>query len=191
MTRVLLIKAGPTPWDLEKRISGNVALPLTEAATTNLPAMLQTLPKVDAVYHCKSNDACHQVAKLIAAQNNLKARDNEHLESWCLGLWQGLRMEDLRQRYPTVLEQWEDSPEKVVPPEGESFIDAIARLRDATRKILRRNRGYTIALVLRPTALQIVAGILRMQTPQQIASHLQNDTPVETIEMEDEALKKI
>src|SRR3954471_23367725 len=158
MTRVLLIKAGPTQWDLEMRISGNLPLPLTDDARKDIAAMIETLPPIDSVYRCKTNDACDDVAQMIAARHNIRARDNEQLEAWGVGLWQGLRFEDLRQRYPTVLEQWEESPETVVPPEGESFIDAIARLRDATRRILRRNRGYTVAIVLRPTALQIVAG---------------------------------
>ena len=32
MTRVVLIKAGPTPWDVEQRIAGNLPLPLTDDA---------------------------------------------------------------------------------------------------------------------------------------------------------------
>jgi broad specificity phosphatase PhoE len=191
MTRVVLIKAGPTPWDAEKRIAGNQPLPLTEEGRTKLSALVEKLPKIDAVYRCKSHDACDEIARLVASRNNLKPRDSEHLDAWNLGLWQGLRFEDLEQRYPSVMEQWQDSPTKIVPPEGESFIDAIARLHDAMKKILRRNKGYTIALAVRPSALHIIAGILRRETPEQIASHLQNDTPMETIELGDDVLKAI
>jgi broad specificity phosphatase PhoE len=191
MTRVLLIKAGPTQWDVEKRISGNLPLPLTDDARKQIAGLLDTLPPIDSVYRCKTNEACDEVGRMIALRDNIRARDNEHLEAWDLGLWQGLRFDDLRQRYPTVLEQWEESPATVVPPEGESFTDAIARLSDATRRILRRNRGYTVAIALRPTALQMVAGILRKETPEQIASHLQNDSPLETINLGDDVLKKI
>lgn len=184
MTRVLLIKAGPTPWDDEERISGNVSLPLTAAGRDAIARLIATLPLLDAVYRSKQNEACDQVAEMIGTLQNVRPRDNADLESWCLGLWQGLRMEDLRQRYPSALEQWEDSPSKVIPPEGEPFSDAIDRLAGAVKKIVRRNRGSTIAIVLRPAALQVVAGVLRGETPEQIASHLQNDTPMETIEMD-------
>jgi len=191
MTRVVLIYAGPTPWDVEERIAGNLPLPLTDEGRSKVKALLETLPKIDAMYRCQTHDACDEIAKLIATRNNLKPRDSEHLDAWNLGLWQGLRFEDLKQRYPKVMEQWEDSPSTIVPPEGEPFLDAIARLRDAIRKILRRNKGYTVALAIRRSSMQIIAGILRRETPEQIAAHLQNDTPIETIELEDDVLKAI
>ena len=166
-------------------------MPLTDEGRAKVTALVETLPKIDAVYRCRTHDACDEIAKLVAARNKLKPRDSEQLDAWNLGLWQGLRAEDLKQRYPTVMEQWKESPSTVIPPEGESFIDAIARLRDAIRKILRRNKGYTTALALRPSAMQIIIGILRSETPEQIAAHLQNDTPIETIELEDGVLKSI
>ena len=76
MTRVFLIKAGPTQWDLEKRISGNLTLPLAEEARADLQNLVSTLPKIDAVYHCASNEACHEVAKLVASRDKLRPRDN-------------------------------------------------------------------------------------------------------------------
>jgi broad specificity phosphatase PhoE len=191
MTRVVLIKAGPTPWDAEERISGNLTLPLTNDARNKIAILLESLPPIDSVYLSKSNEACDQVGKMIATLRKLRPRDHADLDAWCLGLWQGLRMEDLRQRYKSALEQWEEAPASVVPPEGEGFIDAIDRLRQGIRKIVRRNRGSSIAIVARPTALQIISGILRRETPEQIARHLQNDTPMETIELEDEVLKEI
>ena len=191
MTRVVLIKAGPTPWDAEQRIAGNMSLPITEDARSKIAVMLDSLPAIDAVYVARKNEACSQVAKMIGTLRQLRPRDEPALDAWCLGLWQGLKFDDLRQRYPTALEQWEDSPATVVPPEGEPFTDCIDRLRGAIRKILRRNRGGSIAIAVRPTTLQIILGILRRESPDQIGRHLQNDVAMETIELEDEALKEI
>jgi broad specificity phosphatase PhoE len=191
MTQVVLIKAGPTPWDAEERIAGNVSLPLTDEARERIAHLLDTLPPVDAVYRCQSNESCDQVAKMMATLRKLKPRDVPELGAWCLGLWQGLRLEDLRQRYPTALEQWEQSPATIVPPEGEPFTDAIDRLAGAAGKIVRRNRGKSIAIVVRPTTLQILIGVLRRETPEQIASHLQNDSTMETIGLSDEDVKAI
>src|SRR4051794_33754176 len=98
MTRVLLIKAGPTPWDAEERISGNVTLPLSDDGRAQIAMLLESLPAIDVVYCCRHNEACDQTAKMIATHHKLRPRDNEDLDAWGLGLWQGLRMEDLRQR---------------------------------------------------------------------------------------------
>jgi broad specificity phosphatase PhoE len=186
MTRVILIKAGPTPWDLEKRIAGNQSLPLADEAHDRIARLIETLPPMDALYYSKNEEACHQVAKMVSILRKLKPRGHADLEAWSLGLWQGLRMDDLRQRYPTVLQQWEDAPETVVPPEGELFGDAIERLRGAIRKILRRNRQGTTLLSLRPSAFQIISGILHKESLQQIAARLQNDPTIETIEAGEE-----
>src|SRR5256885_16275896 len=107
MTRVLLIKAGPTAWDDEHRITGNMTLPLTSDARDKLARVIESLGAIDTVYRPKQNEACDQVAKMIATLHNLRPRNNEDLDAWALGLWQGLRMADLRQRYPTALSQWE------------------------------------------------------------------------------------
>ena len=191
MTTVVLIKAGPTPWDAEHRISGNLTLPLTEDARAKLLVLLDSLPPIDAIYCCKSNEACDQVAKMIATLRKLKPRDDADLDAWCLGLWQGLRMDDLRQRYRSALEQWEESPQLVVPPEGEAFTEAIDRLKNAVRKIVRRNRGRTVALIARPSAMQILHGVLCRESPEQIARRLQKDVPMETITLSDEDLKAL
>jgi probable phosphoglycerate mutase len=191
MTRVMLIQAGPTPWDEEQRVSGNHTLPLTDAARTRIAQLVETLPQADSVYRPSENEACEEVAQMIAKKFSLRLRDNADLDAWNLGLWQGLRHDDVKQRYPTVYQQWDDAPETVVPPEGEAFADAVERLRGAARKIVRRNRGNTVALALRPTAMQIVAGLLHRENPRQIASRLQNNAELETIELDDEVLKEI
>jgi broad specificity phosphatase PhoE len=191
MTRVMLIQAGPTPWDEEERVTGNHTLPLTDEARTRIAQLVETLPMVDSVYRPSENEACEETARMIASRFSLRLRDNADLDAWNLGLWQGLRRDDVKQRYPRVYQQWDDAPESVVPPEGESFIDAIDRLRGAVRKILRRNRGYTVALALRPISMQIVSGLLHRENPRQIASRLQNNAEIETIELDDEVLKEI
>jgi ferric-dicitrate binding protein FerR (iron transport regulator) len=56
--------------------------------------------------------------------------------------------------------------------------------------VLRRNRGHAIVLALRPMAMQIVAGILRLQSPEQIAAHLHDRVPGETIDIADEDLER-
>ena len=43
MTRVLLIQAGPTAWDAEERISGNLTLPLTYDARQQIAQLIENL----------------------------------------------------------------------------------------------------------------------------------------------------
>jgi broad specificity phosphatase PhoE len=191
MTRVLLIHAGPTPWDEEDRVSGNHPLPLTELGHQKVQHIIAEIAHpVTGIYRHKKNDACNEVAALLTEKFKIKPRDSALLDEMNLGLWQGLTRSDLKFRYPKVVEQWKDNPLAVQPPEGETVPQAIERLGDGLKRILRRNRGITIALPLRPIAMQIMLGLLRHEPPLTIASHLQQSSPVETIELSHEDVQR-
>jgi broad specificity phosphatase PhoE len=192
MTKILVILAGPTQWDDEDRLSGNHPLPLTELAHQNIERLVAAMAQpVSAVYCCKKNDACAETAAIVAARFKLKARDNKELEEMNLGLWQGLTRADLKFRYPKVVEHWKENPLVVNPPEGEPLEQAVHRIGDALKGILKRNRNKTIALALRPVAMHITLGILRGEDLAGIATPLQQRPPVETIELSDEDLKRL
>ncbi len=184
MVRVVLFAAGPTPWDVDDRLTGNTSLPLTDEARAAVADRVNRLPDtVSAIYRCKGNEAVDETAKLVARRFGLRPRHDQRLAEINLGLWQGMRREDVRHRYPTVAAQWKEQPMTVEPPEGETLQKVIHRLEEAFEAILARNRAGTVALVLRPLSLQIVAGLLKGQTPEQIAGHLQSVCDVETIEV--------
>jgi broad specificity phosphatase PhoE len=187
MTHVLLISAAPTPWDAEGRLGGNPMLPLSADGESVLRARIASLTDpVDAIYTYTNSLACDQAARLVAHHFKLRVRDSEFLEPISMGLWQGLTRDELRFRYPTVFPQWEENPLNVNPPEGESLEAAADRFRQGMRKILKRNRGGTVALVLRPISLQLVAGILRGQDLPAIVKHLHQTPEMETIDVNDD-----
>src|SRR5262245_24635152 len=67
MTRIVLIHAGPTQWDVEGRLVGNHPLPLTEAARVAIERIATGLPDAVSAVHCfKKNEACHEAAKIVA-----------------------------------------------------------------------------------------------------------------------------
>jgi broad specificity phosphatase PhoE len=191
MTRVVLIQAGPTPWDEEERLAGAHTLPLTDGALESIRALVERIDyPVHAVYRAARNEAADQAAKVVALKFHLRPRDAPELDEINLGLWQGLRGPEVKSRFPSAFARWQENALSVNPPEGEALSDAIGRLRGALGKVLRRNRGHAVALALRPMAMQIVAGIFRLQSPEQIGQHLHDRTPVETIDVADEDLQR-
>jgi broad specificity phosphatase PhoE len=184
-TRVVLIEAGPTPWDADGRIVGSRPLPLTAQALDAIRHRLQTLDgAINSVYRTSHNEACEQVAKLISQLFALRSRSNDDLETVHLGLWEGLSPEEVRFRFPTVFPQWQEHPLSVTPPDGEPLGAAIDRITAAVTRILRRNRNLTVALPLRPMALQIVTGVLRRENHEAIAGHLHASVPIATINVD-------
>jgi broad specificity phosphatase PhoE len=184
MTHLLLIHAGPTPWDVEDRLVGNHPLPLTDLARATIDGVVRNLQYPISVIYCfRKNEAADQAAKIVAVRFGLRPRDSAALDEVNLGLWQGLTRSELRFRFPTVFPQWEENPLAVNPPDGESLPDAINRIQAGIKGILRRNRGVAVALPLRPMAMQITIGLLRRETPEQIAGHLHNTSAIETINL--------
>ncbi len=121
MTRLLLIAASPTPWDVEDRVVGNHSLPLTEEAHKAIAELVgELVPMISSIYRCKTNEACNETAKLVAEKYNLRPGHRADLDEINLGLWQGLRREEVRFRFPKVVELWQKQPLAVEPPEGET-----------------------------------------------------------------------
>jgi probable phosphoglycerate mutase len=192
MTRILLIAATPTPWDLEDRVVGNHSLPLTPEGHQAISELIgELVPLVSAVYRCKTNEACDETAKLIAGKYKLRPGHNADLDEIDLGLWQGLQRQEVKFRFPRVVEQWQKQPLTVEPPEGETIPEAADRLKNAVQAIIRRNRGNTIALPLRPIAMQLVAGFLRHEPLETTIQHLHTHSPMETMDLADDQLRAI
>jgi broad specificity phosphatase PhoE len=183
-TRVVMIEAGPTPWDKEGRLVGNSSLPLSAEAMDAIRHLLDNVKiPIAAVYRPAANEACVQTAQIIGKKFGIRARDNPDLDEVGLGLWQGLLPEEIRLRFPTVYPKWEEEPLVVTPPDGEPLDAAIRRIEGAARQIIRRNRGTSVALALRPMALQIAAGLLRGRSFADIAKRLHHRQAMETIEV--------
>lgn len=189
MSRIVLIQAGPTKWDVEDRLVGNHPLPLTELATATISGIVRNLPgEVSAIYRFKKNEACDQAARIVAEATAVKPGDSTGLDEINLGLWQGLTRAELTFRHPKVFPLWEENPLSVNPPDGEKLEEAVDRIRGALKRILKRRRGITVVILLRPMVMQIAHGLLQGEDAQGIARHLQNNSAVETIALEHDQL---
>ena len=77
------------------------------------------------------------------------------------GLWQGLQLDDVRRKYPKVFKQWQESPETVCLPEGETVAEVHRANRAGPPQVLeakaerryRRLRTAGHADRLRPSRL--------------------------------------
>ena len=81
--------------------------------------------------------------------------DMENLDQ---GLWQGLQVEDLRRKHPKVFRQWQESPETICPPNGETVEEALDRIRRALEKPLKR--GIPFAVVAPEPLAELIASYI-------------------------------
>ena len=55
-------------------------------------------------------------------------------------------MDDIRRKFPKVFKQWQESPETICPPDGETIPEALERIRAALLKPLRRRSAFGVVV---------------------------------------------
>lgn len=161
-TRVVFIEAGPTAWDESGRITGSCDLPLAAAGLARAQAEAKELAgaKLAAVI-TGPDEACRQTAEVVVGASDPASKPKVKLIAGlgevCLGLWEGMRQDQLAEKCPTAYRQWREDPESVVVPEGETLEEAQGRVVQALGSALGRVGGEgAVAVVLRPMALALI-----------------------------------
>jgi broad specificity phosphatase PhoE len=149
MPQVILIRPGSTDYDQQERIQGNLDIPLNEEGLAEVAQLIDQLrDKNVEVLYTSTTRAAEQTAEAIAEALDIRLRKLDRMENIDLGLWQGMLLGEVKQKQPRVYRQWQESPETVCPPEGETLAQAEERVRTCLTKQFRRWRGATIGLVL-------------------------------------------
>jgi phosphoserine phosphatase len=164
MPDVVLIRPGCTDFDEQNRIQGVLDLPLNyrgHAQVLGLVAQLQEIA-LDVVFTAPSEPA-RSTALAICEQSGAPLKEVDDFRNLDHGLWQGLQVDDVRRKFPKVFKQWQESPETVCLPEGETVADAVERIRRGLRKCLKRKR--TIGIVASEPLATMIGCVLRGERP--------------------------
>lgn len=157
MTRIVLVPAAQTDWQIQGRLAGDLDVPLNE---TGHQAALRWARELGdhrpVVAYCGPEQATRQTAEILAHDLQIKVKKSKPLRELNLGHWEALTIGDIRERFPRVFKQWRASPESVTPPEGESLAEAAERLLGAVREIAERHPDATIAVVIGAFAYAIL-----------------------------------
>lgn len=156
---VVLIRPCCTDFDEQNRLQGRLSLPLNSRGEAQLQALaeqLQSAP-MEVIYTC----GCEQARTTAAALGEclgMTVKELGDMENLDQGLWQGLQVEDLRRKHPKVFRQWQESPETICPPNGETVEEALDRIRHALEKPLKR--GIPFAVVAPEPLAELIASYI-------------------------------
>jgi broad specificity phosphatase PhoE len=154
---VIVIRAGTSDYDEQGRIRGTLAMPLSSGgvAAARLAARTLSAAPPDALY--ASTDACAQeTARMVGEACGLRPRRIANLSNLDQGLWQGMLVDEIREKQPRLYRQWQDNPWAVAPPEGELLEEACLRVEAALETLVRRHPSGRIAVVVPQPLDQIV-----------------------------------
>ncbi len=149
MTQVVLIRPGSTDYHEQKLIQGTLDVPLNAEGKAEVQRLIEDVRPLglDAVYAPESEPAL-QTAQALAAAFDVKCRTLDQLRNLDHGLWHGMAIDEIRVKQPKVYRQWQDSPECVCPPQGETIEAADDRVQSAMAKITKRHKGGVVGVVV-------------------------------------------
>lgn len=103
---------------------------------------------IELVYYSSGCERAHQTAAAIAAALGVKAKKLENMQNLDHGLWQGMRIDEVKHKQPKVYRQWQEQPESVCPPEGEMLNEAQKRVRRAVARLLKKHKEGVVGVVV-------------------------------------------
>jgi len=149
MTQIVLIRPGSTDYHEQKLIQGSLDVPLNAEGNAEVKRLIEEVCTLgmDAVYVSESEPAL-QTAEALAEALDVKCRKLDQLRNLDHGLWQGMAIDEIRLKQPKVYRQWQDAPECVRPPQGETLEAADGRVQLAMAKIMKRHKEGVVGLVV-------------------------------------------
>ena len=160
--QILVIRAGSTEYDRQGRVQGTLDVPLSEDGRKELGHVVDELrgQDIDALY-ASPNQSAAQSAEMLADVLDLKVKKLDKLYNLDQGLWQGMLIEDVKTKQPKVYRQWQEQPETVCPPQGETVTSAKQRIAEVFARILKKHKEGTIGVVVPDPLASIICHVLR------------------------------
>ena len=161
MSQLVLILPGATDYELQGRIHGDLDLPLCPEGQAEVERVGRELQNLGIeVLYTSTCEWAKQSADALGKLLGVKVKKLDNLQNLDHGLWQGMLIEEVRQKQPTVYRQWQEQPETLCPPEGETIDHARDRVAGALTKVLKKHKDGVIGLVVPEPLASVVREFL-------------------------------
>lgn len=148
MTQVYLVRHGQTAWNAELIFRGRRDIQLNEWGHREASAIAGALrdKNLDAIYASPLTRAV-ETARPIAALLHREIEPVQGLTDINYGDWEGVPYHEIKTRYPDLLETWEQEPDLVRFPRGETLEEVRERSYGALRELAEKHTNDSILIV--------------------------------------------
>lgn len=163
MVQIVLIRPGTTEYDQQGRVQGTLDIPLCEDGRQEVEVLVNELrdQPIAAIYASPGQSA-DQTAEALGHALDLKVKTVDSFQNLDQGLWQGMLIADVKSKQPKVYRQWQEQPETVCPPQGETLIAAKQRVSAALAKILKKHKtDRLVAIVVAEPLASVIRHAVR------------------------------
>lgn len=155
MTKMILVRHCQAQGNLERFFQGTIDTDITPLGREqiNKVALLLKDEPIDVIIS-SSKKRARLTAEGINAYHGLELITDDRIVEINAGLWEGVTLTEISQRFPEQFENWKFHPERFCAPEGESMAQVYDRVRDAITDIVSVNRDKTICVVSHGCAIK-------------------------------------
>lgn len=155
--RLILIRHGETNWTSRGKFQGVTDTGLNEKGRRQCRLLALSLrgQRIDAVYSSDLKRAA-ETAREIASYHGLPVWTDSDLREMNYGVLEGLTSVELKEKYPDILSEWLNNPEKVRIPDGESIRQVQKRAFRAIQKIYKKYYSRTVVVVSHNITIKIL-----------------------------------
>ena len=151
VTTLYLIRHGATEGSEEKRYKGSIDVPLSQKGIEQIKKTTEFIQAalgdsfLSTVYSSPLSRAFRSAA-IIAAPFGLQPIVVSELRERHFGIWEGLTLNEISERYPDEFKAWAGNPLDHSPTGGESTLQVSDRLMPAYEEIISRHPDESIAI---------------------------------------------
>ncbi len=134
---IYLIRHGSTEWNEKDLVQGLIDLELSKIGISQVKKTGEFFNKknIKKIFTSPLKRAL-QTAEILNEKLNSEISIVEELRELDCGVWEGMKMDDVREKYRDVYQKLMESPFTKIP-EGESFSDVVERFRIGWKKVLK------------------------------------------------------
>jgi broad specificity phosphatase PhoE len=183
MKKILIVRAGSPAWKEEDRLQGTLPLPISESGKEVLNRISSLLREegVDCLYS-SGNESSGPTSQYLSELCGFKTKKHPGLRELDCGLWQGLRIHEIKKRFGSSYKQWRMDPTGFTTPQGEAMLAAYERVKEAVSHITKKSRSKPIAIVAGQIVSALIECYLTQGDPKYVWQLVDQGAPVKIIE---------
>lgn len=146
--KIYLIRHGQTEWNVIKKLQGWNNSELTEKGIEDAKNLRERLKDIDFdVIYSSPQKRALDTANIIKGDRNIEIIKLEELKEIRFGVWQGMTLEKVKEKYPKDYDDYFNRPHLYKPiGDGESLRDIYNRAEQAYKKILKGNEENVLVV---------------------------------------------
>jgi probable phosphoglycerate mutase len=154
--RLILVRHGQSTWNREHRIQGQLDPPLSDEGRKQAALVGARFGgRKFAGFYASDLKRAFETAEVIGARLGQAPEPNESLREIYLGEWEGLRTDEIAERFPEAWASWVEEPDWDCVPGGEGAAAFDARVGSALEQMVSRHPGGDVLIVTHGGVIQI------------------------------------